>query len=107
MEILNDAKKNCKPNPKYVLMDSFYPAAKLLKLIRKFKWYWITKIKSNRLANNIQIKELFSYRYGSQTGRLSQIVKTLVVKYNDNYWTTGDINLCSLEIKNYIENDKQ
>ena len=99
MEILKDAKKTYKLNPDYVLMDSFYPAAKLLKLIRKFRWHWITKIKSNRLVNNIQIKKLFSYRYGSQTGRLSQRIKALVVKDNDNYWATSDINLCSLEIK--------
>jgi len=99
MEILKDAKRICKPNPDYVLMDSFYPAAKLLKLIRKFKWHWIAKIKSNRLVNNIQIKELFSYRYGSQTGRLSQRIKALVVKSNNNYWATSDINLCASEIK--------
>ncbi|MHB8580206.1 MAG: transposase [Ignavibacteriaceae bacterium] len=59
MELLNEAKKIFKVKPSYVLMDSFYPAAKLLKLIRKFRWQWIAKIKSNRRVDSIQVQEFF------------------------------------------------
>lgn len=44
MELLNDAKKIYKIKPDYLLMYLFYPAAKLLKKIRKFHGHWIAKI---------------------------------------------------------------
>lgn len=99
MELLKEAKKNYKINPSYILMDSFYPASKLLKLIRKFRWQWIAKIKSNRLIDNFQIQEFFNYRYGSHIGRLSENIKALVVKQTNNYWATSDLSLNSAEVK--------
>jgi Transposase DDE domain len=104
MELLKDAKKTYKVKPSYVLMDSFYPAAKLLKLIRKFGWHWIAKIKSNRLIDNIQIQEFFSYRYGNHIGNVSENIRALVVKDNDNYWATSDLSLQSSEVKHYYRN---
>jgi len=104
MELLDDAKKYYKINPDYVLMDSFYPAAKLLKRIRKYRWHWIAKIKSNRLLNYLQVKELFRYNYGQQIGRLSDRIKVKVVKQEDNYWATSDINLEPASIKKLYRN---
>lgn len=99
MELLKEAKKNYKIKPSYVLMDSFYPAAKLLKLIRKFRWQWIAKIKSNRLIDKLQIQEFFNYRYGSHIGRLSENLRALVVKDSNNYWATSDLSLQSSGVK--------
>lgn len=104
MELLNEAKKTYKIKPGYVLMDSFYPAAKLLKMIRKFRWHWISKIKSNRLLDNTQVQEFFSYRYGKHIGKLSENIKALVVKDNDNYWATSDLSLQSAEVKQRYRN---
>jgi putative transposase len=104
MELLNEAKKTYKIKPGYVLMDSFYPAAKLLKLIRKFRWHWISKIKSNRLVDKTQIQEFFSYRYGKHIGKLSENIRALVVKDNDNYWATSDLSLLSAEVKQRYRN---
>ncbi len=103
MELLNDAKKIYKIKPGYVLMDSFYPAAKLLKKIRKCHWHWIAKIKSNRLIDNIQIQEFFSYRYGKHIGKLSENIRALVVKDNNNYWATSDLSLQSAVVKHYYK----
>ncbi len=100
MDILKEAKTFYKVNPDYVLMDSFYPAAKLLKLIRKFRWHWIAKIKSNRLINGVQVKDFFSYRYGNKIGLLyKKKIKVTVTKDNDNYWATSDISLESSKIR--------
>jgi len=100
MDILKEAKTFYKVNPDYVLMDSFYPAAKLLKLIRKLRWHWIAKIKSNRLINGVQIKDLFNYRYGNKIGLLyKKKIKVAVAKDNDHYWATSDIKLDSTNIK--------
>jgi putative transposase len=104
MELLNDAKKIYQIKPGYVLMDSFYPAAKLLRMIRKFRWHWIAKIRSNRLIDNIQVQEFFSYRYGKHIGKLSENIKALVVKDNDNFWATEDLSLLSAEVKYYYRN---
>src|SRR3990172_10411976 len=106
MELLNDARKIYGIKPGYVLMDSFYPAAKLLKMIRRFRWHWIAKIKSNRRIDNIQAQEFFSYRYGNYIGRLSENIKALVVKDNDNYWATSDLSLQSVEVKSYYRNSQ-
>jgi len=104
MELLIDAKNIYKIKPNFLLMDSFYPAAKLLKLIRKFRWQWIAKIKSNRLINGIQIQDFFNYRYGNHIGKLSENIKALVVKDNDNYWATSDLSLQSSEVKHCYRN---
>jgi hypothetical protein len=104
MELLNDAENNYKIRPSYVLMDSFYPAAKLLKLIRKFSWHWIAKIKSNRLIGNVQIQEFFRYRYGKHIGKLSKNIRALVVKDNNNYWATSHLSLQSVEVKHFYRN---
>ncbi len=99
MELLKEAKDKYQIRTSYVLMDSFYPAAKLLKLIRKYRWHWIAKIKSNRLVDNFQVQEFFSYRYGKHIGKLSENIRALVVKDNDNYWATSDLSLESKEVK--------
>jgi Transposase DDE domain len=101
MELLKEAKKQYKIKPKYVLMDSFYPAAKLVKLIRKYSWHWIAKIKSNRLLNGIQVQNFFRYRYGNSLGALSENIRVLVVKDNDNYWATSDHALSSTQVKRH------
>ena len=101
MELLKDAKKIYKITPRYVLMDSFYPAAKLVKLIRKFSWHWIAKIKSNRLLDGIQVQDFFNYRYGNHIGRFSEKIRVLVVKDNDNYWATSDLSLDSIDVKRH------
>lgn len=102
IELLLETQRKYHIKPDYVLMDSFYPAAKLLKTIRKLKWNWIAKIKSNRLLNGIQVQAAtggFKYCYGNQTGKLSENIRVLVVKDNDNYWSTSDLSLNSITVK--------
>lgn len=101
MELLKEAKNQYNIKPKYVLMDSFYPAAKLIKLIRKLSWHWIVKIKSNRLVDGVQVQEFFPYRYGNHIGKLSENIRVCVVKDNDNYWATSDCALSSSEVKRH------
>ncbi|MEW6654979.1 MAG: transposase, partial [Bacteroidota bacterium] len=104
IELLLEAKRKFHLKPAYVLMDSFYPAAKLLKVINKSKWFWIVKLKSNRLLNGIQVKDFFNYRYGNHIGRFSENIKSLVVKDNDNYWATNDFSLASTIVKQLYRN---
>lgn len=104
IELLLEAKKKYQLKPDYVLMDSFYPAAKLLRTVRKLKLHWISKIKSNRLIDTIQVQDFFGYRYGSHIGRFSENIKALVVKDNDNYWATSDFSLSSTIVKQLYRN---
>jgi len=85
--------------PDYILMDSFYAAAKLLRVIRKLKWHWIAKLKPNRLVNKVQVRNAFIYRYGNKIGKLSEGIKALVVKDNDNFWASSDLSLNSTDVK--------
>lgn len=99
MEILKEAKKTHKIKPDYVLMDSFYAAAKLLRLIRKLKWHWIAKLKSNRLIDKIQARDAFTYRFGNKIGKLTDGIKALIVKDNKNFWASSDLGLTSINVK--------
>lgn len=102
MDLLKDAKKIYTITPSYVMMDSFYPAAKLVKVIRKYSWHWIAKIKSNRLIDGTQVEEVFAYRYGNHIGKLSERIRALVVKDNDNYWATSDLSVCSADVNRFL-----
>jgi hypothetical protein len=106
MEILFDAKYFWKIKPDYVLMDSFYPAAKLLKRIRKYGWHWLAKIKPNRLIDGYQVQDMFNTFYGSYVGKLSENIRALVVKEDEEYWATSDIKLTSHQVK-VIYQDRQ
>jgi len=61
-DMLHKAKeRNFKPS--FVLFDSWYASVENLKLIRKYGWHWLTRLKKNRLVNpddtkNIQIQEI-------------------------------------------------
>lgn len=99
IEILKEAKKTLRIGPDYVLMDSFYPAAKLLRCIRKLKWHWIAKLKPNRLIDKVQVRDAFTYRYGNLIGKLTEGIKALVVKDNGYYWASSDFSLTSKVVK--------
>jgi hypothetical protein len=99
IEILKEAKKTLKIKPDYVLMDSFYAAAKLLKCVRKLKWHWIAKLKPNRLVDKVQVRDAFTYRYGNKIGKLTEGIKALVVKDNGHYWASSDLTLTSTIVK--------
>jgi hypothetical protein len=104
IELLLETKKKHQLKPDYVLMDSFYSAAKLLKTVRKLKLHWISKIKANRLIDTIQVQDFFNHRYGNHIGRFSENIKALVVKDNDNYWATSDFSLSSTIVKQLYKN---
>jgi Transposase DDE domain len=49
--------------PRLILFDSWYASVDNLKIIRKYGWHWLTRLKKNRLINpdntkNIQIQEI-------------------------------------------------
>jgi len=99
IELLTETRKAYRIKPDYVLMDSFYAAAKLLRLIRKLKWHWIAKLKPNRLIDKVQVRHAFIYRYGNRVGKLTERIKALVIKDNKNFWASSDISLNSTAVK--------
>ena len=49
--------------PRFIFFDSWYSSVDNLKIIRKYGWHWLTRLKKNRLVNpdntkNIQIQEI-------------------------------------------------
>jgi putative transposase len=61
-DMLRRAKeRNFKPN--LVLFDSWYSSVDNLKIIRKYRWHWLTRLKKNWLVNpdntkNMQIQDV-------------------------------------------------
>jgi putative transposase len=55
--------------PEYVLMDSGYSALENLKLIAPFGWFFLTRLKSNRLVNPDRIRKCAHQGGGHSSGR--------------------------------------
>jgi hypothetical protein len=45
-------------NPEYVIFDIWYASIKNLKYIRKKNWHFLTRLKSNRLVNPDNTKNM-------------------------------------------------
>jgi len=88
--------------PEYILMDSWYSDLENLKLIARFGWYFLTRLKSNRLVNpdgrgNVPISEVGI----PSEGRVVHLkgfgfVRVFRVVSNDGdteYWVTNDLQL--------------
>ena len=61
-DMLCKAKERCF-QPRIILFDSWYASVDNLKIIRKYGWHWLTRLKKNRLVNpdnvkNMQIQEI-------------------------------------------------
>jgi putative transposase len=85
--------------PEYVLMDSWYASLKNLKLIASFGWFFLTRLKSNRLVNpdrqgNRPIREVEIPPAGRVVHRkgfgLVRVFLTVSPNGDAEYWATDD-----------------
>lgn len=89
-------------NPEYVAFDSWYASLANLKLLRDFRWEWITRLEADRLVNpdekgNVRISTISI----PDEGRIVHLkgygfvkVFKIVVKEDDiQYWATSDLKM--------------
>ena len=100
IELLEEVKSLYTPRVDYVLFDSWYAAAALLKAVRSLGWHWATKLKRNRIINgNCRVDAFFSYRYGHDSVRLNKSIRALLVKDNDNFFVSSNLRLTPQQLK--------
>jgi CSLREA domain-containing protein len=88
--------------PEYVLMDSWYASLKNLKLIASFGWFFLTRLKSNRLVNpdrqgNRPIREVEIPPEGRVVHLkgfgLVRVFRTVSQNGDAEYWATNDLKM--------------
>jgi len=93
-------------NPEYILSDSWYSGLKNLKIIASYDWFWLTRLKANRLINPDSSGNIpLSYADISESGSVVHLkgygfVKIFGIvdkKGNTEYWATNNLNMDELE----------
>ncbi|TYT73963.1 IS701 family transposase [Desulfobotulus mexicanus] len=98
--------KNQGFEPSYVLFDSWYSGLENLKVIRKYGWYWLTRLKSNRLVNpdgktNVPVSSV----HATETGKVVHLkgfgfIKLFGITGKDGtieYWATNHLDMDDLK----------
>lgn len=86
--------------PAYVLGDSWYAAAQILKLLDGWGWRYVMRLKSNRKFGERSLRTTWPRRYGHGQGELRGVGHpVVVVKDGRRYWGTNDVTLTSREVK--------
>lgn len=92
--------------PSCVLFDSWYSGLENLKTIRKYGWYWLTRLKSNRLVNpdgktNVPVSSVRT----TETGKVVHLkgfgfIKLFGITSKDGtieYWATSHLDMDDLK----------
>lgn len=94
--------------PKFVMFDSWYASIKNLKAIRKKQWHFLTRLKSNRLANpdntkNVHLEEIDIPTQGIVVHlKEYDFVKVFRIVYKNEdtqYWATDVFDMDESERK--------
>lgn len=98
LEMLSRARNVYKMNPEYVLFDSWYGSKQIFKRLKNYGWYFVTRLKKNRLLNNKKLSEIRKSPYWQEIGRLSGGIKISVVRHGNKYFATNRLTLSRSEI---------
>jgi hypothetical protein len=82
-----------------VLVDSWYPAQRLLKRIRDSGWYFVCQGKKNRTLDGVAVSAYRQQPYWQASGELSGGLKVLVVKHRRKYYVTNRLSLTAPEVR--------
>lgn len=87
--------------PKYVLMDGFYPAKEIVNQLTQYGWYFVTKLKKNRVISGCRLDEDLVDEGDATLGWLSDCCQVRVVKYDSRYLATNDLSLRKKKIREW------
>jgi DDE family transposase len=99
LELLSYARNRLRCRPDYVLFDAWYPSRALLKRIRDYGWYFVCRLKKNRLFNGHAVRHHRQHPYWAECGWLSGGLKVLVVRYGKKYYATNRLTLPAAEVR--------
>jgi hypothetical protein len=76
--------KNC-----IVLYDSWYAAAKVIKLIRYLGYHFVSQIKKNRKVNNVRLSKLSVPKNRLLAGKIAGEIQAYFFRNEDKYYATS------------------
>ena len=97
IELLELAKR-LKIRPLYVVFDSWYSSGKFMKIIRGYKWHFVTRLKPNRLFNGVPLREVQRHPYWIMEGKLSGGQRVIIVRHGKKYFAASNLELSKQEI---------
>jgi putative transposase len=99
LELLSYARNRLRCRPEFVLFDAWYPSRALLKRIRDYGWYFVSRLKKNRRFNGQALRAYRRHPYWAETGWLTGGLKVLVVRYGAKYFATNRLTLPAVEVR--------
>ena len=98
LEMLSHARNVLKLKPDFVLFDSWYASKHLFKRLRDYGWYFVTRLKKNRLFDGKKLSEFRNTPYWHGIGKLTGGLKVSVVRHGNKYFATNRLSLSRSEI---------
>ncbi len=93
-----DLAKRLKIRPLYVVFNSWYVSGKLMKAIRKCKWHFIIRLKSNRIFIGVQLREVAHKPYWIMGGKLTGGQEVIVARNGKKYFASPSLKLSKQEL---------
>jgi putative transposase len=107
LEMLSDARNRLKLKPEFVLFDSWYTSKKLLKRLKDYGWYFVTRLRKNRSLNGQKLSKYRLNPYWTEIGVLTGGIKVCVVKNANQYFATNRLSISRCEILKIYEMRQQ
>lgn len=85
--------KTLKLKARYVLFDSWYAAAKLLKAVRRLGWHFVTRVKRNRKLGGKPVKRYYRHPYWQARDKLEGNIQVSLFRRGSKYFATSDTRL--------------
>lgn len=102
LELLSYARNRLNLKPNFVLFDSWYSAKKILKRVKDYGWYFVTRLKKNRKFGNSSLMKYKPNPYWIAKDQLGCGLKVQVVRNGKVYYATNLMRLSKVEIlQNY------
>lgn len=98
LELLSYARNTLRLKPEFVLFDSWYSAKDILKRIKDYGWYFVTRLKKNRKFGE---KYLYDYKtnpYWDAKDTLNCGLRVHVVRHGKKYFATNRLTLSKTEM---------
>lgn len=96
--LLKHAKDTLRLKPESVLFDSWYASQDILNQLTDYGWYFVTRLKKNRIINGCKISQDLVENQDQLVGLLTGKCQVKVFKNEDRYLATNRIDLTPLEI---------
>jgi putative transposase len=107
LEMFSDARNRLKIKPEFVLFDSWYTSKKLLKRLKDYGWYFVTRLRKNRSLNGQKLSKYRLNPYWTEIGFLTGGIKVCVVKNANQYFATNRLSISRCEILKIYEMRQQ